>query len=133
MKAGVLNNSGAGTCKDDLARLKKGAEAFRDKMRVLADFPVLMKDYLTDSVQNMDSDAAEVLVTPESGTVIAGLLKELIKLTEDKDFDNTDAFDESLCKQIISGLSEILKIGKHQRENALYADKGGAYRAGAWT
>ena len=58
-----------------MARLKKGAEALRDKMRVLADFPVLMKDYLTDSVQSVDSDAAEVLSAPESGTVIAGLLK----------------------------------------------------------
>ncbi len=95
--------------KGDLARLKKGAEALRDKMRVLADFPVMVKDYLTESVQDMDSDAAEVLEAPESGTVITGLLKELIRLAEDKDFDETAVFDETLCSQIISELAGMLK------------------------
>jgi nondiscriminating glutamyl-tRNA synthetase len=99
----------SGNNNDDLARLKKGAEVFRDKMRVLADFPVLMKDYLTESVQNVDSDAAEVLNAPESRTVINGLLKELINFTEEKDFDDTAAFDETLCGQIIAELAGKLK------------------------
>ena len=101
----------AGNNKDDLARLKKGSEAFRDKMRVLADFPVLMKDYLTDSVQNVDRDAAEVLNAPESGQVIAGLLMGLTKLKEDKDFNYTAAFDEALCRQMIADLAGKLKDG----------------------
>ena len=105
----ILDAAGTGKSKDDLARLKRGAGVLRDKMKVLADFPVLMKDYLADNVQSVGSDAAEVLSTPESGTVIAALLEELIKLTEDKGFNGTAAFDEALCKQIISGLSEMLK------------------------
>jgi len=100
-----------GNNKGELARLKKGAEALKDKMRVLADFPVLMKDYLTESVQDIDSDAAEVLNAPESGTVITGLLKELIRLAEDKYFDDTVAFDEAFCRQIISELAGMLKAG----------------------
>jgi nondiscriminating glutamyl-tRNA synthetase len=103
------DTSGYVNSKEDLARLKKGAEAFRDKMRVLADFPVLIKDYLTDKVQSMDSDAAEVLRPAESITVITCLLQELIKRTEYKDFDDTAAFDEALCRQIISELAEMLK------------------------
>jgi nondiscriminating glutamyl-tRNA synthetase len=106
MKRSLIDND---TGED--SRLKKGAEALKDKMRVLADFPVLMKDYLTDSVQDMDSDAAEVLIAQESGMVIAGLLKELIRLSEDKYFDETAAFDETLCRQIISGLAGMLNAG----------------------
>jgi nondiscriminating glutamyl-tRNA synthetase len=107
-KAG--DTSWPGNSKDDLDRLKRGAGALRDKMKVLADFPVLMKDYLTEGVQSVDSDAAEVLSAPESGTVISSLLEELIKLTKDKDFNGAVAFDEALCRQIISGLSEMLKV-----------------------
>jgi nondiscriminating glutamyl-tRNA synthetase len=103
------DNTVAVNSDNDLARLKKGAEALRDKMHVLADFPVLMKDYLTDGVQSLDSDAVEVLADPESGSVNTRLLKKLIKLKEDKDFDDTAAFDEALCRQIISGLAEMLK------------------------
>jgi glutamyl/glutaminyl-tRNA synthetase len=68
-----------------------------------------MKDYLTDSVQNIDSAAVEVLNAPESKTVINGLLKELINFTKEKDFDGTAAFDEILCGQIIAELAVILK------------------------
>jgi nondiscriminating glutamyl-tRNA synthetase len=99
----------AGSNKDDLDRLKKGAEVFRDKMRVLADFPVLMKDYLADSFQKMDCDAAEILNSPESRRVITSLLMELNKFKEDKDFDGIAAFDETLCGRIIAEIAGILK------------------------
>jgi glutamyl-tRNA synthetase len=101
----------AGINKDDVARLKKGAEALRDKMRVLVDFPTMMNDYLTDRVQYMDSDAVEALNTPGSGLVITSLLRELAKFTEDKDFDDATAFDEDFCRQIITELAGILKTG----------------------
>jgi glutamyl-tRNA synthetase, bacterial family len=104
----ITNTSETGN-KDDLTRLKKGAEAFRDKMRLLADFPVLMKDYMVESVQSISSDAHEVLDAAESGIVISSLLRELLKLKENEDFDGTSAFDEPLCKQIILGLAEMLK------------------------
>jgi nondiscriminating glutamyl-tRNA synthetase len=94
----ALDNIVAVNSDDDLARLKKGAEALRDKMHVLADFPVLMKDYLTDGVQGVECDA-----------VNTSLLKKLIKLKKDKDFDDTAAFDEALCRQIISELAEMFK------------------------
>lgn len=109
LSSDIRNTSGQYNSEDELTRFKRGVEAFRDKLRVLADFPVFMKDYLTDNVKNVETDAAEVLSAPESGTVIDALLKELVKLAEGKNFDATAAFDEALCRQIISDLAETLK------------------------
>lgn len=105
----IKNTSGADNSEDDLIRLRKGVEAFQEKLRVLADFPVLMKDYLTESVQSVELDAAEVLGARESLTVIDGLLKELAKLVKNKDFNASIVFDEALCRQVISDLAEMLK------------------------
>lgn len=105
--------------KDDLTRLKRGADVFREKMRLLTDFNVLMKDYMADSVESISSEASEVLGTPESGIVISFLLKELLKLKEDNDFDGIEEFDELLCREIISKLAEILKA-KNIKGKMLY-------------
>jgi len=90
-------------------KILKGVNAFRDNLKVLADFPLYMKDFFKEKIMDYSKDADEILKLETSKTVLETFL-EILK-SESKSFDNSQDmdFNEDQGKEIINRAGEQLK------------------------
>ncbi len=90
-------------------KVLKGAEAFRDNLKVLSDFPFYMKDFFCEIIMDYSKESIEILKLDTSKVVIANFLKSLE--SKWKSFDNSVDidFNEEQSKELIIFIGENLK------------------------
>ena len=93
-------------------RVLKGAEAFRDNLKVLSDFSFYMKDFFSEIITDYSREAIEILKLDTSRAVIANFHKGLE--SKWKSFDNSADmdFNEEQSKELIGFTGENLKEQK---------------------
>jgi nondiscriminating glutamyl-tRNA synthetase len=95
-----------------MGEILKGAEAFRDNLKVLGDFSFYMKDFFSDAITEYSKESIEVLKLDTSKVVIDNFLKVLESKYES--FGNSTDIDltEEQCRELINMVAENLKEQK---------------------
>ncbi|MCL4384748.1 MAG: glutamate--tRNA ligase [Actinobacteria bacterium] len=95
-------------------KIIKCVDAFKDKIKTLAEFPVYAKDFFSDKISYYDEDAINILKSDTSIKVINMFANKLTQISDSiktiKDnTDNSNILTEDLAKEIINEVGSSLQ------------------------
>lgn len=90
-------------------KLIRCMHAFKDKLKVLADLPDLIKDFFVVKIAGYSDEALQILKLESSLKVINSMLEKVNKLKGQKGFSQEEGFNEESCREIINNLGIELK------------------------
>ncbi len=96
-----------------MERIYKCAKAFQDNLKTLSDFPVCVKDLLSDRIADYSQDSLEILKQDTSGPVVKSFLEELESICRSSGNNEDIDLNEDNGREIINS------VGKKLREEGI--------------
>jgi len=104
----VIEKSDVGN-EEIMLKVKKCADAFKDKIKVLGEFPDYAVDLFRDRINNYSKEADEILRLETSSNVLQFFLKELESTLKFYDNNEGSGIDEEIGRKLIKAAGENLK------------------------
>ena len=90
-------------------KLLRCVDAFKNNLKILAEFPEYIEDYFVKNIENFSVEAMQMLKIDSSRIVLNTMLEKLSYLESIKSFDDIIGFNLHYCKNLITEIGEILK------------------------